>query len=96
MPRPGGAAIRDRQLRPVGRPARRIPVSDDFATLAVEILHADVRQVCAGRFPIGSGAEESPMYAAVRRYEGITDDAEAGRLVPCVLVFPTQSPARTT
>src|SRR5258708_39023535 len=25
-------------------------------------------------------AEESPMYAAVRRYEGITDDAEAGRL----------------
>src|SRR5258708_36702197 len=25
--------------------------------------------------------EESPMYAAVRVYEGITDDAEAGRLV---------------
>ena len=24
---------------------------------------------------------EAPMYAAVRRYEGILDDAEAGRLV---------------
>jgi hypothetical protein len=28
-----------------------------------------------------SRTEETPMFAAVRRYEGITDDAEAGRLV---------------
>src|SRR5260221_14023639 len=39
------------------------------------------RRSCPGPEILVGRAEESPMYAAVRRYEGITDDAEAGRLV---------------
>jgi hypothetical protein len=35
----------------------------------------------SAQFPDKRAAKEFGMWAAVRRYEGITDDAEAGRLV---------------